>query len=164
MFFIVSQHMSNFHDYYALIIVSPLCLLSAYFIPLLLKDRRIYIRTFAIIVIIGALIYVWPRIDQRYDSDTFNEEDFFNRRELIDNYIPADSRITIEDDTPAIQLYRAGRMGWRFKKNDHDEIILAQFEQGAEFAVFFKRKISEKLLARLKILYSDGEIVICKFI
>lgn len=160
-FFAFTEKMDDHHDYYALYAIPPLTIVAAAYIQELLKSNKRFLRILAIILITGAAIYVWPRIHQRYDN--FSEKDFFARRELIDRYIPADARITVEDRTPTIELYRAGRVGWTFPPGAGDERIIDQMRSGAKYAIFYQRSISEAIAERADVLYSAGGFTICRF-
>jgi len=161
MFFLVSDHISNHHDYYGLILIPPMMIVAAYYTESLWISGKKIFRTIFLVVVIGAAIYVWPRIDQRYDN--FTEQDFFRTRELINLYIPPDARVTVEDPSPSIELYRLGRMGWTFAPDAGDDKIIAQAQAGAQYAVFYHRKLTERFREQANILYSDERINICEF-
>lgn len=161
MFFVVSKHMSDYHDYYGLILIPPIMIVAAYYTESLWNSGKKIFRAIFLVVVIGAAIYVWPRIDQRYGD--FTEQDFFRTRQLIDQYIPKDARVTVEDPSPSIELYRLGRMGWTFAPGASDDKIIAQMQAGAQYAVFYHRHLTESFREKANIPFSDGRITICRF-
>jgi 4-amino-4-deoxy-L-arabinose transferase-like glycosyltransferase len=161
MFFMVSEHMSNHHDYYGLILIPPLMIVAAYYIENLWGSGKKIFKIIFLMVVIGSAIYVWPRIDQRYGN--FTEKDFFQTRKLIEQYIPPDARVTVEDASPSIELYRLGRMGWTFPKDAGDDKIFIQIERGAQYAIFYQRSLTKTLRKQTDILYSDGKVKIYRF-
>jgi hypothetical protein len=160
MFFVVSQHMSNHHDYYGLILIPPLMIVAAYYIESLWSSGKKILKVIFLVVVIGSAIYVWPRIDQRYGD--FTEQDFFHTRQLINRYIPRDTRVTVEDASPSIELYRLDRMGWTFSPDASDDKIIAQMQAGARYAIFYNRDLSETFKKEIVILYSADGISICR--
>jgi hypothetical protein len=161
MFFMVSEHMSNYHDYYGLIVVPPLMIMASFFFTKILGSGNKLLRIFAFLLLIGAAIYTYPRIDQRYGS--FKQKDFLAMRALADKYIPSESRITVEDSSPSIQLYRLGRFGWTFGRDSDEDTILTQHQLGAEYIVWYDKNFSESLGSQIDTLYHDDKIFIGKF-
>ncbi len=158
-FFAVAQHMATYHDYYGIITVPAFSILSAYFINELFKKGK-WFSYFGWFVLFAAAVNVFPRIDQRYGDST--QEQFESVRNQFDKIIPKNERIAIEDETPAIELYKAGRFGWTFSKSATDSVILSQINSGAGYAVFYKREISENLGRQLVEVYSDSTMKIVK--
>jgi hypothetical protein len=136
-------------------------IVAAYYTESLWNSGKKIFRAIFLVVVIGAAIYVWPRIDQRYDN--FTEQDFFRTRQLIDQYIPKDARVTVEDPSPSIELYRLGRMGWTFASGASDDKIIAQAHSGAQYAIFHQRNLTENFREQANIIYSDGIMTICRF-
>ena len=161
MFFMVSEHMSNYHDYYGLIVVPPLMIMASFFFTKILGSGNKLLRIFAFLLLIGAAIYTYPRIDQRYGS--FKEKDFLAMRALADKYIPSESRITVEDSSPSIQLYRLSRFGWTFGRDSDEDTILTQHRLGADYIVWYDNNFSESLGSQIDTLYHDNKIFIGKF-
>ncbi len=162
MFFVVSDHMSNHHDYYGLMVIPPFMVLSAYYLQHLLTSGKKILSIFTMLILFSAAVYIWPRINQRYDD--YSEKDFVATRKLIDKYIPKNTRVTVEDSTPAIQLYRVGRFGWRFPKNVDAELLLEQHREGAQYAIFFGHQSPLAILReQMDIVYHGSQITICKF-
>jgi hypothetical protein len=162
MFFVASKHMSDHHDYYGLMVIPPFMILAAYYLQHLLKSDKIILKILTILILFSAAVYVWPRIDQRYND--YSEKDFVATRKIIDNYIPRNAKVTVEDSSPAIQLYRVGRFGWRFPHNVEPELLLEQHRAGAEYAIFMGQQHPEIVLEdKLETIYYDNRITICKF-
>ncbi len=160
-FLLVSEAVTNYHDYYGLIAVPPFALLTASALESLADSPRRVARAFAVIVLVAAPLVTWGRIHQRYGTAT--EREFVALRAVVDACVPRAARITAEDETPAIALYRLGRPGWTFAPGDPDARLLEQHAAGASHAVFFRRVPSDSLAARLEVVHRDSQLTIARF-
>jgi|GEM_PF-996933 len=113
----MAQHARS-HDYYSLIIVPPLALLTALGASYLWEHRRWYSRL-ALVLLLLAPMGTFARIHQRFGSG----KDFYEVRSEVNKVIPRDALVICHDDNSAILLYQLNRHGWVVRDVDtHHEV------------------------------------------
>jgi len=144
---------SSTHDYYTMIIVPPLAAVTGsglYYLILSAGWRKIV----AVILIAVAPIGAFIRIYDRFDDTTR----FDRIREAADIYIPAESLVMVQDNTPVVRLYQLNRKGWPLR----GEITFAEtkkcVEQGAEYLILEKelKNYNDSLM----LIFSDSAITL----
>jgi hypothetical protein len=161
-FLMVSEAITNYHDYYGLIAVPAFALITAACATSLLGSPRRWARGLAVLLLAAAPVVTWGRIHQRYAGWT--EAGFTARRAVVDHVIPPGALVTVEDATPAIELYRLGRPGWTFPPGAPDSAVLAQHAAGAEYLVCLRRPISELLATHVDVLHRGDGLTIARFV
>ncbi len=161
-FFFVSEHMSAFHDYYGFVAVPGLVLLAAYTFEKVIYSGNKFMKYFFSVLMVASAGLVYPRVQHRYGN--YKNANFEQNRKVINKYIPADSRITIEDSSPAIELYRAGRFGWTFRPGAKPNVIEQQAKAGASYAVYTRSKPDSTIAANYTKIGEDGKLVIFELV
>jgi hypothetical protein len=128
----------------------------------LLRSRARAARWLGVACLVAAPVIAWSRVHQRFGG--FTEREFTALRRRVDRHVPEQARVTVQDRTPAIQLYRVGRHGWTFAPDAPDETILAQHAEGATYAIWLGQTPSPALTACLEIVERDSGIVIGRFV
>ena len=123
-----SQH----HDYYSLIIVPPLAIITGYGLKDLLFERGRGWRWVAVALLVLAPLGAYLRIGQRFG----NSDEFYAVRKAAERVIPRDEKVIVRDNTRgAVKLYELNRKGWYVRDNREFEKILEFIDRGATFLV-----------------------------
>ncbi|HWR84050.1 MAG TPA: glycosyltransferase family 39 protein [Candidatus Deferrimicrobium sp.] len=128
--FVVTALKSSSHDYYTIIIVSPLAVVTGAGLYRLYTRghwRRVVALALVIVAPIGALL----RIHQRLGPT----DDYYAIRAAAGKIIPEDTLVAVEDDTPAIRLYQLNRRGWPLRSGVRYDEVAVLVRQGARFLI-----------------------------
>jgi len=128
-FAFTAQHSSS-HDYYTLIIVPLLAVVSGFGLAHLLRSVG-WRRWVAVTLITLAPVMAFQRIAHRL-GDT---SEFYLIRQAAEEQIPRDALVIVEDNTSAIRLYQMNRHGWPLQDGVTAERVHIRQKQGAKYLV-----------------------------
>ncbi|MCP4685377.1 MAG: hypothetical protein GY867_08000 [bacterium] len=128
--FVPVSHHSGSHDYYTLIIVAPLAVLSGFGLKLLFERtgwRKYLAVALAVIAPVGACVRVAPRfgLQDKYDAI----------RSTVDQVIERDELVMVEESTMAIRLYQLNRHGWPVRGDVTLDGVRGMIDEGADWLV-----------------------------
>jgi len=140
---------SRQHDYYSLLFVPALALVSGYGLKRLYESRS-RARYLAIALIVLAPVGAFIRVADRF-GDT---AEFEAVRAAADKLIPVESRVIVQDNTRgAVPLYQLNRKGWYIVKPDEINTIINRVQEGAEYLIL--QQPLDKAPDTLKTIFSD---------
>ena len=154
-FALTSFHAQS-HDYYAIIIVPPLAVLSG--IGLFRFGQGARWRAWAVAgLCLAALIALYPRLIHRYDP----VDKFESIRAAAEAHIPRESLVMVQEETTAIRLYQLNRHGWPLRPIKDGPVLSrpeidAAIALGAEYLVLLEP--IESFDDSLQLLFSDSVI------
>ncbi|MFZ5980572.1 MAG: ArnT family glycosyltransferase [Candidatus Zixiibacteriota bacterium] len=140
---------SRHHDYYSLLFVPALALVSGYGLSRLFEHRG-FRKIIAVVLLVLAPVGAFVRVADRFGET----QEFRTIRAEVDKVIPAGSRIIVQDNTRgAVRLYQLNRKGWYIVSPDETDKIADCIRDGARFLVL--QKPHENLPDKLKNIFSD---------
>lgn len=128
-FAVMAPHSSS-HDYYTLIIVPVLAVVSGFGLVHLLRSGG-WRRWVAVTLLTLAPVTAFQRIAHRL-GDT---SEFYLIRQAAEEQIPKDALVIVEDNTSAVRLYQMNRHGWPLQDGVTAERVLTRQKQGAKYLV-----------------------------
>jgi 4-amino-4-deoxy-L-arabinose transferase-like glycosyltransferase len=135
---------SRQHDYYSLIMVVPLAIVSGYGLQWLYESGR-WRRNVVILLMVLAPLGVVARIHTRFGST----DEFYEVRTATEVIIPRSSKVVVEDVTRgAVRLYQMNRKGWYIRSNEEIHRIQECVDNGAQFLVL-QEELDEETHAAL---------------
>ena len=144
---------SSTHDYYTLIIVPPLAAITGSGLYHLMNSggwRKMVAVILITIAPVGAFLRIYDRFD---DISRFDQI-----REAADKYIPAESLVMVEDNTPVVRLYQLNRKGWPLRNEITYGEIKKCVEQGGEYLIL--EKDLKNYNDSLRLIFSDSAITL----
>jgi len=135
-FVLVSAH-SGSHDYYTMIIVPPLAVLTGMGFNGLFKASG-WRKQLAIILIIIAPVAACVRVAPRFGP----QDQYEAIRGAVDNVIPRGDLVMVEEESMAIRLYQLNRHGWPVRGGVTLVGVRGMIDQGGEWLVL-DRPLSE---------------------
>ncbi len=116
------------HDYYSLVIVPPLAVITG------VGLSRLYLsggwkRVTVVVLLLLAPVGVFLRIYHRFG--TIN--DYYTIHSEVDSIIPRKDLVIVEDHTPAVRLYQLNRKGWTLQHGVRFEETVHYIKDGARF-------------------------------
>jgi 4-amino-4-deoxy-L-arabinose transferase-like glycosyltransferase len=135
--FAVTAMHSSTHDYYTLVIVPLMAIVSGFGLAHLLS-RNGWRRHVAVVLIALAPVTACLRIAHRFGDTT----DYYQIRQSSDDQVPRESLVAVEDYTKAVRLYQMNRHGWPIQDSVTAELVLARQKLGARYLVL-KRPIEQ---------------------
>lgn len=127
LFALVAAHASS-HDYYGLIILPPLAVLTGYGFYNLARLSPTW-KTIALILVLAAPIGAFVRVGDRLGQT----EEYEQIRASVDAVIPKEALVMVRDNTNAIRLYQLDRKGWALLRGTELSTILDYARQGAQY-------------------------------
>jgi len=128
-FAVTAQHSAS-HDYYALIIIPLVSIVSGYGVRFLMGAGG-WRRGLAIIMIAVTPAAGFVRIMHRF-GDT---SDFHAIRAAASLQIPREALVIVEEETSAVRLYQMNRHGWPLQDGVTADRVLWRWRAGAEYVV-----------------------------
>lgn len=128
-FALISYHSSS-HDYYTLIVLPPIAIITGAGIEKIIRWRQWgrYI-LIAIIVIVPAATFI--RIKHRVVDVPL----YYQFREATKSIIPPESLVMVEDKTTSVKLYQLNRKGWPLRGTITYNKVKEYIAEGAEYIV-----------------------------
>ena len=135
-FAVVVAHAGS-HDYYTLIIVAPLAMISGWGLYLVsLKPKWKVPLVIFLLTVLPAVSFV--RISSRF-ADI---EEFDLMRESAEKHIDKKALVIVDESTSAIRLYQLNRKGWAYRDKITSDKIEPLIAQGGEY-LLLKKPIEE---------------------
>ena len=135
-FAIVAAHAGS-HDYYTLIIVPPLAMISGWGLYLLsLKPKWKMPLVILLLIILPAVSFL--RISSRFA----HIEEFDLMRESAEKHIDKNALVIVDESTSAIRLYQLNRKGWAYRDQITSDKIKPLIARGGEY-LLLKKPIEE---------------------
>ncbi len=131
-FAIVAAHAGS-HDYYTLIIVAPLAMISGWGLYLVsLKPKWKVPLVIFLLIVLPAVSFV--RISSRF-ADI---EEFDLMRESAEKHIDKNALVIVDESTSAIRLYQLNRKGWAYRDEIRSVKIKPLIARGGEYLLLRK--------------------------
>ena len=150
-FAVVAAHAGS-HDYYTLIIVAPLAMISGWGLYLVsLKPKWKVPLVIFLLIVLPAVSFV--RISSRF-ADI---EEFDLMRESAEKHIDKNALVIVDESTSAIRLYQLNRKGWAYRDQITSHKIKALIARGGEYLLL--RKPIEEYEDGMSLLVFDSLIM-----
>lgn len=141
-----SQH----HDYYSLIFVPPLAIITGCGLKIMLFEKNRAWRWLAIVLMLLAPLGAYLRIENRIGGF----ENFYVIREAANRVIPKGEKVIVQDITRgAEKLYELNRKGWYIRDSSEFENVAIFVNRGATFIVL--ERPGDEFHDSLKFYFSD---------
>lgn len=128
-FAITAMHSAS-HDYYTLIIVPPLAIISGFGLKQLTCGAR-YRQALLVLLLVAGPIGAWARIGSRLSG----ESNFHQIRAAAKATIPPDALVMVQDPTTAIRLYQLNRRGWPLRSQITRDMVAGLISRGGEYLI-----------------------------
>jgi len=141
-----SQH----HDYYSLIFVPPMAIITGCGLKVMLFEKGRGWRWAAIALLLLAPLGAYLRVENRFGGYA----DFYVIREAADRVIPKNEKVIVQDITRgAERLYELNRKGWYVKDNRDFGSIVKFVDFGAAYIIL--QQPMDEYNDSLKFYFSD---------
>ena len=131
-FALTAQHSAS-HDYYTLVALPPLALVTGLGLRMLLEGSA-WRRALLVLLLVAAPVGAWLRVGHRFTD----ESQFGEIRQAADRTIPPQALVMVEDPTTAVRLYQLNRHGWPLRFAITYDTVRTRIEKGADYLVLTK--------------------------